>query len=54
MTRRRKSEPPQQRRIVTPFEIYRRLVLGPGGHAIAAARDAKAAAVEAVAAKHRR
>ncbi|MDE2989818.1 MAG: hypothetical protein OXU21_01950 [Chloroflexota bacterium] len=38
----------------TPYEVYRRLNLGPGGYAVAAARDAKAAVVAVVAAKHRR
>ena len=34
------------------FEVYRRLDLGPGGYAIAPARDAKAALVEALRDKH--
>jgi hypothetical protein len=38
----------------TPYEVYRRLDLGPGGYATAAARDAKAAVAEAIATKHRR
>jgi hypothetical protein len=38
----------------TPYEVYRRLNLGPGGYATVAARDAKAAVAEAVATKHRR
>ena len=38
----------------SPYEVYRRLELGPGGYALAAARDAKAAVAAAVAAKHRR
>ena len=37
-----------------PYEVYRRLDLGPGGHAIVAAREAKAAIAEAVATKNRR
>lgn len=36
-----------------PFDVYRRLDLGPGGYAIAPARDAKAALVEALRDKHR-
>ena len=38
----------------TPFDIYRRLDLGPGGYSIAPARDAKTAVVEAIKGKHRR
>ena len=37
-----------------PFDVYRRLDLGPGGYAIAPARDAKAALVEVLRDKHRR
>lgn len=40
--------------VVTPFEVYRRLDLGPGGYATVAARDAKAAVATAISAKHRR
>ena len=36
-----------------PFEVYRRLDLGPGGYALAAASDAKSAMVEALREKHR-
>ena len=32
----------------TPFDIYRRLDLGPGGNALGPARDAKPAVVEAL------
>ena len=38
----------------TPFDIYRRLDLGPGGYAVAPARDAKAAVVETLRRKHQR
>jgi len=37
-----------------PFEIYRELDLGPGGYAIADARDAKAAVAAAIRKKHGR
>ena len=36
-----------------PYDVYRRLDLGPGGSAIAPARDAKAAIAEVIAARHR-
>jgi hypothetical protein len=38
----------------TPYEIYRELDLGPGGYAIAPARDAKKAIREAIRRKHHR
>ena len=38
----------------TPYEIFRRLDLGPGGHAVAPARDAKAAVASVIEAKRRR
>ena len=38
----------------TPFDVFRRLELGPGGYALAPARDAKAAVVETLKEKHRR
>ena len=38
----------------TPFDIVRRLNLGAGGHALAPARDAKAAVAETLRGKHRR
>ena len=38
----------------TPFEIFRRLDLGPGGYAVAPAGDAKAAVAGAIEAKRRR
>ncbi len=38
----------------TPYEIYRGLDPGPGGHAVAPASDAKAAIARAVKEKHRR
>ncbi len=37
----------------TPFEIYRRLDLGPGGYAKAAARDAKDVVAGTIPVKHR-
>ena len=37
-----------------PFDVYRQLDLGPGGYAVASARDAKAVVAEVIAAKHRR
>lgn len=37
-----------------PYDVYRRLDLGPGGNAAAPARDAKAAIGEVIVAKHRR
>ena len=36
----------------TPFNIFRRLDLGPGGYVRASARDAKTAVVEAIREKH--
>ena len=38
----------------TPYEVFRRLDLGPGGYATALAREAKAGVAAAVAAKRRR
>lgn len=38
----------------TPWEVYERLDLGPGGYATAPARQAKEAVREAVRRKHRR
>jgi hypothetical protein len=35
-----------------PYELFRRLDLGPGGYARAAAKDAKAAVRTAIARKH--
>ncbi len=37
-----------------PYEVYRRLDLGPGGYAVAPAKKAKSAVVEAIKRKHRR
>jgi hypothetical protein len=37
-----------------PYELFRRLDLGPGGYARAAARDAKSAVRAAIARKHRK
>lgn len=37
-----------------PYEVYRRLDLGEGGHAPAAAKDAKKAIVELLRRKHKR
>ncbi len=37
-----------------PFDIYRRLDLGPGGYAIAPAKDAKSAVLEVLREKRRR
>ena len=48
------AEAVRDRVATTPFDIYRRLDLGPGGYAIAPARDAKAAVVEVLEEKHRR
>lgn len=38
----------------TPYEVFRELDLGPGGYAIAPARDAKKAVREAIQRKHHR
>lgn len=38
----------------TPFEIFRRLDLGPGGYAVAPASEAKAAIAGTIEAKRRR
>ena len=38
----------------TPYEIFRKLDIGPGGSAVAPARDAKKAVREVIARKHRR
>lgn len=40
--------------INTPYEIYRKLDLGPGGYAVAPAREAKAHIAGAIAAKHKK
>ena len=37
-----------------PFDVYRELDLGPGGYAVADARNAKAAAAAAIREKHGR
>jgi hypothetical protein len=37
-----------------PYDVYRRLDLGEGGHARAAAKDAKKAIVEVLRRKHKR
>ena len=37
-----------------PFDVYRRLDLGPGGHAVAPARDAKGGVKAAIRRKHAR
>jgi hypothetical protein len=37
-----------------PYEIFRRLDLGPGHYAVAPARDAKSAVAEAIRRKHSR
>jgi hypothetical protein len=37
-----------------PYDLYASLDLGPGGYAIAPARDAKRAALRAIRSKHRR
>ena len=38
----------------TPYEIFRRLDLGRGGHALSEGRDAKAAVASAIGKKHQR
>ncbi len=38
----------------TPYEVFRRLDLGPGGYAVAQAKHAKAAVAEAIRKKHGR
>lgn len=38
----------------TPFDIFSRLDLGPGGYAMAPAREAKTAVVETLREKHRK
>ena len=38
----------------TPFDIFSRIDLGPGGYALAPAREAKTAVVETLREKHRR
>ena len=40
--------------IEAPYEVYRKLDLGPGGYAVAPAREAKAHIAGAVAAKHKK
>jgi negative regulator of replication initiation len=44
----------QQAAARTPWEVFRQLDLGPGGHARAAARDAKSAVRATIARKHER
>lgn len=39
---------------VDPYEVFRRLDLGPGGYAIAPAREAKSAIAKAIREKHNR
>ncbi len=38
----------------TPYEVYRRLHLGPGGDAVAPAKHAKTAVTDTIRKKHRR
>ncbi|MDE0004499.1 MAG: hypothetical protein OXQ29_17565 [Rhodospirillaceae bacterium] len=40
--------------IKMPYEIYRKLDLGPGGYAVAPAREAKAHIARTIAAKHKK
>ena len=38
----------------TPYEVYEKLVLGPGGYAVAPAREAKRSLRDTIARKHAR
>ena len=38
----------------TPYDIYRELDLGPGGYAVAPAREAKSAVAQVIRRKHKR
>jgi hypothetical protein len=44
----------QEERSRTPWDLYERIDLGPGGYSVAPARDAKRAVRDTVRKKHRR